>query len=62
MKLAYLACALGRHRVDLTTTRAVHGGKVGRCRHCATALEEVTPFVWEAQKVHDAGLGRRFYG
>ncbi|UVI40239.1 hypothetical protein [Qipengyuania spongiae] len=62
MKLAYLTCALGRHSVDLTNVRRTHGGHVGRCRHCGTALEEVAPFVWKAQKVHDAGLGNRRMG
>lgn len=59
MKLAHFACAFGMHRLDDSQVRKVHGLQVGRCRHCNAAMEEVTPHVWEVQKLRDAGLGRR---
>lgn len=62
MTLGHLACAMGRHRVDLGAVRKVHGGKVSRCRRCATPLEETMPFEWSALRVRDAGLGGRFLG
>lgn len=61
MKLARIGCALGRHRLDHGKIKRIHGAQVGRCRHCAAPLEEVTPQVWEVQRVHDAGLGRRYF-
>ena len=60
MKLAHLACALGRHSVDPSKVRAVHGGQVSRCRHCATPLEQIMPQEWTPLRVRDAGLGGRF--
>lgn len=62
MKFAQLACALGRHSLDRTKLGRIHGLGVGRCRHCASPMEEVTPHVWEVQQVRDAGLGRRYLG
>ncbi len=59
MKLAHFACAFGRHSVDQSAIRRVHGGIVSRCRHCATPLEESTPHHWTVQPVRDAGLGER---
>lgn len=61
MKLAQFACALGRHRLDESKVRKVHGSHVGRCRSCNAPMEEVMPHVWEIQRVRDAGLGRRYY-
>jgi len=61
MKLASIGCALGRHRLDSSKVRKVHGSQVGRCRHCNSPMEEVTPHVWEVQRVRDAGLGRRYF-
>ncbi len=61
MKLAQFACALGRHRLDLSKVSKVHGLGVGKCRHCAAVMEEVTPHHWEVQQVRDAGLGRRYF-
>jgi hypothetical protein len=61
MKLALFACALGRHSLDESKVRKVHGAQVGRCRHCNSPMEEVTPHVWEVQQVRDAGLGRRYF-
>ncbi|MFA9200739.1 MAG: hypothetical protein ACEQR8_06060 [Cypionkella sp.] len=62
MKLAHFACALGRHRVDPSAVRRIHGGSVSRCRHCATPLEEILPHHWTVQSVRDAGLGDRMLG
>ncbi len=62
MKIAHLACAFGRHSVDAGKARKVHGGMVGRCRHCATPMEEVMPQHWTVQHVRDAGLGDRMLG
>lgn len=62
MKLAQFACALGRHSLDRGNVRRLHGLHVGRCRHCASPLEEVSPHHWEVQRVRDAGLGRRYLG
>lgn len=62
MKFARLGCALGRHSIDRNAIRPVHGGQVGRCRHCATPMEEVEPHVWAVLQVHDAGLGPRRLG
>lgn len=61
MKLARIGCALGRHRLDRGNVRKVHGSHVGRCRNCNSPMEEVTPHVWEIQRVRDAGLGRRYF-
>lgn len=61
MKLAKFACALGRHRLDSSKVRRIHGTQVGRCRDCSSPMEEVEPFVWEVQRVRDAGLGRRYF-
>jgi hypothetical protein len=61
MKLAKFACALGRHSLDPGKVRKVHGSQVGRCRHCNSAMEEVTPHHWEVLQVRDAGLGRRYF-
>lgn len=60
LKLAHLSCAFGRHTVDEKAVRRVHGGQVGRCRHCATPMEESAPYTWTPLKVRDAGLGGRF--
>ncbi|GGE05169.1 hypothetical protein GCM10011515_25900 [Tsuneonella deserti] len=60
VKLAHLACAFGRHSVDMGAVRRVHGGQVGRCRHCATPMEESMPHTWTVLHVRDAGLGGRF--
>ena len=60
MTLGHLACAMGRHRVDEGAVRRVHGGNVGRCKRCATPLEETMPHEWTALQVRDAGLGSRF--
>ena len=59
MTFAKLACAFGRHRVDEGAIRHIHAGHVGRCRHCATPLEESEPHRWTVLQVHDAGMGRR---
>lgn len=61
MKLAQFACALGKHSLDRNNLRRIHGLHVGRCRNCASPMEEVTPHVWEIQQVRDAGLGRRYF-
>lgn len=61
MKLAKIGCALGKHSLDRNTVRRVHGAQVGRCRHCNSAMEETQPNVWALQRVHDAGLGRRYH-
>lgn len=61
MKFASIGCALGRHRLDSSKIRKVHGSHVGRCRNCNSPMEEVTPQVWEVQRVRDAGLGRRYF-
>lgn len=61
MKLAQFACALGRHRLDPGKIRKVHGSQFGRCRRCLAPMEEVSPHVWEVQRVRDAGLGRRYF-
>lgn len=61
MKLAAIGCALGRHSLDASKVRKVHGSQVGRCRNCNSPMEEVTPHVWEVQRVRDAGLGRRYF-
>lgn len=61
MKLAQVACAFGKHSLDRTKLSRLHGLGVGRCRHCAAAMEEVTPHHWEVQRVRDAGLGRRYF-
>jgi hypothetical protein len=60
MKLAHISCAFGRHSVDQSAIRRVHGGQVGRCRYCTTLLEESSPYTWTKLQVHDAGLGGRF--
>jgi hypothetical protein len=60
VKLAHLACAVGRHSVDQSAVRRVHGGQVGRCKHCSTPLEESAPYTWTPLRVRDAGLGGRF--
>ncbi len=60
MKIAQIACALGRHSVDQSKVRRIHGGQVGRCKHCSTPMEESTPHHWTVQYVRDAGLGGRF--
>ena len=59
MKFARIACALGRHSVDRGAIRHIHAGHVGRCRNCATPMEESAPHVWTVLRVRDAGLGRR---
>lgn len=59
MGFAKLACALGRHKVDTSAIKHIHAGHVGRCRTCATPLEESEPHTWTVLRVHDAGLGRR---
>ena len=59
MKFAHFACALGRHSVDAKAVRQIHGGTVSRCKHCATPMEEVSPYTWSVQYVRDAGLGDR---
>ncbi|WP_160611558.1 hypothetical protein [Tsuneonella aeria] len=60
MKFAHIACAFGRHSVDRSAVRRVHGGQVSRCKHCTTPLEESMPHHWTAMYVRDAGLsGRR---
>lgn len=61
MKLAQFACAFGRHRLDPSKIRRIHGSQVSRCLHCNRPMEEVTPHVWEVQRVRDAGLGRRHF-
>ena len=61
MKLAKIGCALGRHRLDSSKVRKVHGSQVGRCQHCNAPMEEVMPHIWEVQQIRDAGLGRRYY-
>ncbi|MBL8658010.1 MAG: hypothetical protein JNJ92_11740 [Altererythrobacter sp.] len=61
MKLAQFACAFGRHRLDPGKVRRIHGSQVSRCLHCNLPMEEVTPHVWEVQRVRDAGLGRRHF-
>lgn len=61
MKLAQIGCAFGRHRLDRGSLRKVHGARVGTCRHCKSPMEEITPDVWEIQRVRDAGLGRRYF-
>lgn len=61
MKLAYLACAFGRHQIDETDVKHIHAADVGKCRHCRTPMEQVMPNVWEVQRVHDAGLGTRHF-
>ncbi len=60
MKIAQIACALGRHSVDLSRVRRIHGGQVSRCKHCSTSMEESTPQHWTVQYVRDAGLSGRF--
>ncbi|TCJ39851.1 hypothetical protein [Parafrankia sp. BMG5.11] len=62
MKLAHISCAFGRHSVDQSAIRRVHGGHVGKCRTCATPLEESSPFRWTKLHIRDAGLGGRFLG
>ena len=62
MKLGYLACAFGKHRVDMAQVRHIHGGQVGRCKCCSVPLEEASPGEWMPQMVHDAGLGYRRIG
>lgn len=62
MKIAQLACAFGRHNVDHSKARKVHGGMVSRCKHCATSMEEITPHHWQVQSIRDAGLGDRMLG
>ncbi|WP_152980286.1 hypothetical protein [Tsuneonella troitsensis] len=59
MKIAHLACAFGRHSVDMSAVRRIHGGSVSRCRHCATPMEESMPHHWTVQYVRDAGLADR---
>ncbi|WP_324828623.1 hypothetical protein [Qipengyuania zhejiangensis] len=59
MKIGYLACAFGRHRVDQDAIRRVTGGVVARCGRCSTPLEQVAPNYWEVQQVRDAGLSHR---
>ena len=59
MTLGHLACAIGRHRVDSSAVRRVHGGNVGRCRRCGSPMEEIMPHEWTVQHVRDAGLGDR---
>ena len=58
MKVAWLACAFGRHQVDRPAIKHIHSTHVGRCRHCSTPLEESIAHVWTELKVRDAGLGR----
>ncbi len=60
MKIAQFACALGRHRLDERKVSRIHGAQVGRCQHCHAPMEEVSPHVWEVQRIRDAGLGRRY--
>jgi len=60
MKIAQIACALGRHSVDMGKVRRIHGGHVSRCKHCSTPMEESMPHQWTVQYVRDAGLGGRF--
>ena len=62
MNIAKLACAFGRHSVDATRSRKVHGGMVSRCRRCATPMEEITPNYWQVLAVRDAGLSDRLIG
>ena len=62
MKIAHLACAFGRHRVNLDTVRRIHGASVSRCKHCTTPMEESAPHHWTVQYVRDAGLGGRMLG
>jgi hypothetical protein len=62
MRIARFACAFGRHSVDRSKARKVHGGMVSRCRHCATPMEEVTPNYWTVLHIRDAGLGDRILG
>jgi len=62
MKFAHFACALGRHSVDTSAVRHIHGGTVSRCKHCATPMEESSPYTWTVQYVRDAGLGDRMLG
>ena len=59
MKLAYFACAIGRHKIDEKGVKHIHGADVGRCRHCRTPLEQVDTQMWEVQRVKDAGLRSR---
>lgn len=62
MNIARIGCALGRHRLDDSKVRRIHGARVGRCRHCSAPMEEIAPQVWQVQRVRDAGLGRRYLG
>lgn len=61
MKLAQIGCAFGKHSLDESKIRKVHGSQVGKCRNCSSPMEEVTPHVWEVLRVRDAGLGRRYF-
>ncbi len=59
MKFAHFGCALGRHSIDLNNLRRIHGGQVGRCRHCNTPMEESEPGSWASVQVHNADIGAR---
>jgi len=62
MKLGLIACAVGRHRVDVANVRHAHSIHVGKCRCCRAPLEEVMPNSWRKLQVRDAGLGPRSFG
>ena len=62
MKVGLLACAFGRHSVDVANKRKAGGMHVGKCACCKTPMEEIEPNVWEVLQVKDAGLGRRYFG
>ena len=62
MKMGILACAFGRHRVDMANMRKAGGMHVGKCRCCKSPMEEVEPHVWQVLQVKDAGLGPRSFG
>jgi exosome complex RNA-binding protein Csl4 len=56
MRLAHIACALGRHRIDQSKVKKIFGMNVARCSRCATPLEESWRDHWVPQRIGDAGL------
>ena len=59
MIIGRIACSLGKHSIDANRIGHIHGQQVGRCRRCATPLENQSGNIWVPQQVHDAGLGPR---
>ena len=56
-----IGCALGRHTVDRDGLRVVMGQRVGRCKTCATPLEESFRDVFVRPSLRDAELGPRLF-